>query len=1153
MKRNKLCSIASRLCIAAVFMMLPVKGNALGTYYYKTSSVLSSGNWVKVKVDKTGMQEISFDDLRAAGFSNPENVAVYGFGGVGDRLGVLSASNSYMDDLRQTYSETYGDKLVFYGEAGSRYEWNGSGIVIVHENFDCTSGYYFLTDSHSREQKTAPAYNPSNRTTEGPAPRAVSYLHPLVNNFSEGGARLCGDNLISDGELTPRTVTISLPEYLPDTKVCASVDVHSGGTEATMRGNVTMPGVSRDFTSSWTTGQNVTITSLSTPFKSVDISRYDENTGTAEMDVVFTPGRGMTILAYENILAGYFTRSVLGDASYRVFQYYSVNTSTSLALDEPGETARVWSVTSSHTVAPVEIYTDPESGKRFFGPHSSFSSSSNLYKVVLFDPARELNKATVVGQVANQNIHGSATPGMVIIASPEFLTQAQRLADAHRAANGLTTLVVTPQQVYNEFSSGTPSVNAYRRMAKMFYDRDLGHNIFKFITLFGPATYDQRLRLPQFSSMDHDRLVMTLSTHDRSLQVSKSTSHASDNFIGMLDDDTGYNHYIIAPANGADRINISVGRIPAVSEAGARGYVDKAVRYLNREFSYSNFNRAVLISDDGDKDSHMQQSQEIANLITASSPATTVTKIYNSIYPWENKKAGNATKALGAALSQGVSYLCFLGHGRPDALTAEYILNKSIINSTSYPEPPFMFFATCDVFGFDRFDDNICEALLYKADGGALALVGCGRTAYQEMNQLLNKAFANEIFRPASTENKTYGDAFRVAVNRMFTEETDREIKNTLCYNFGGDPALPVYHPNAKAFITEINGETPGEELSRLTSGKLNTLKVDFTVSDNDAAESFNGWADVAIYEASDVVPNLYQDGSNADSRVLKEITRDETLLISRRFRVTDGKLNEKIFIPAARTSGEANRLTIAAISDSRESTATAWLKTLTVVSDDEAGTDDDTTAPEISGFYIHSENFADGDVIPSSAYVHATISDDMSGIVLFNSALGVAPRLSLDNSKAYSDLAAYVTVNEDGTATLSYPLSGLVDGRHTLRLLVNDYAGNVASEEISFTVVDSSVEADLTVSEEVAREELTFTLSHTFAQEEPAGRLVIEKNDGTPVFTRQNISFPYTWNLCDSEGNLLPSGRYRAKAFLNTSNSFRTTNYIPFDILNVR
>ena len=48
---------------------------------YSSSSVLSTGKWVKIKVRESGMQFVSNSQLEAMGFTDPSKVNVYGYGG----------------------------------------------------------------------------------------------------------------------------------------------------------------------------------------------------------------------------------------------------------------------------------------------------------------------------------------------------------------------------------------------------------------------------------------------------------------------------------------------------------------------------------------------------------------------------------------------------------------------------------------------------------------------------------------------------------------------------------------------------------------------------------------------------------------------------------------------------------------------------------------------------------------------------------------------------------------------------------------------------------------------------------------------------------------------------------------------------------------
>ena len=48
---------------------------------YAQHSVLRSGRWVKIRVPSTGVYQLTSEIMRKAGFSNPDRVKVYGYGG----------------------------------------------------------------------------------------------------------------------------------------------------------------------------------------------------------------------------------------------------------------------------------------------------------------------------------------------------------------------------------------------------------------------------------------------------------------------------------------------------------------------------------------------------------------------------------------------------------------------------------------------------------------------------------------------------------------------------------------------------------------------------------------------------------------------------------------------------------------------------------------------------------------------------------------------------------------------------------------------------------------------------------------------------------------------------------------------------------------
>ncbi|MDE6807487.1 MAG: Por secretion system protein, partial [Prevotella sp.] len=93
-------------------------------------------------------------------------------------------------------------------------------------------------------------------------------------------------------------------------------------------------------------------------------------------------------------------------------------------------------------------------------------------------PLPDLSTATLpapefVYRITNQDHHADAQADMVIIipTTQKFVSQAERLKTLHETRDGMKVNIVPADELFNEFSSGTPDANAYRRYLKMLYDR----------------------------------------------------------------------------------------------------------------------------------------------------------------------------------------------------------------------------------------------------------------------------------------------------------------------------------------------------------------------------------------------------------------------------------------------------------------------------------------------------------------------------------------------------------------------------------------------------------------------------------------------------------------------------------------------------------
>lgn len=133
----------------------------------------------------------------------------------------------------------------------------------------------------------------------------------------------------------------------------------------------------------------------------------------------------------------------------------------------------------------------------FSGNTFSFKQeSSELREYVAFNMVSSVLKVpTYFGKVTNQNLHALGATDLIIVSHPLFYSEALRLKNLHTSTDGLKTVLVTPQEIYNEFSSGSQDITAIKTFCKMFYDRATSSvDAPKYLLLFGDASYNNRER-----------------------------------------------------------------------------------------------------------------------------------------------------------------------------------------------------------------------------------------------------------------------------------------------------------------------------------------------------------------------------------------------------------------------------------------------------------------------------------------------------------------------------------------------------------------------------------------------------------------------------------------------------------------------------------
>ena len=205
-----------------------------------------------------------------------------------------------------------------------------------------------------------------------------------------------------------------------------------------------------------------------------------------------------------------------------------------------------------------------------------------------------------------------------------------------------------------------------------------------------------------------------------------------------------------------------------------------------------------------------------------------------------------------------------------------------------------------------------------------------------------------------------------------------------------------------------------------------------------------------------------------------------------------------------------------------------------------------DTIPPRIITLGLNNESFVDGSEINESPLVLATVSDE-SGVNLSSAGIGHSMTLTLDGVTSYNDVATYYTplFSDEGTlGSISYQLTDLTPGLHSLRLRVWDVYNNVSEKTIQFVVVNGLKPeiAEVYCTGNPARDETSFYVKHdrpdavvnvTIEVYDMMGRMVWKTVQAgrSDMYT----SIPVTWDLIDLGGRRVPRGIYVYRATIST------------------
>jgi len=1015
---------------------------SLLAHTYTANSVLKSGKWVKIRVTETGVHCLTYEELVDAGL-NPANVRIYGYGGAPlnqdfrlDRYDDLPAVAFYMNKGSDGVFNA-GDYILFYAQGVDRWDYTDGHFVHTRNPYS-RYGYYFLTDN-TGEQRLIPTADALTSATYTADIYTAYRVHDIdsvnlvdVTGKAGGGREFYGELLTGNR----RSLTVTLP-----------FNAIVSGSDLDIRCRVA--GMSRDAsTFTMTVGsQTYSCTTLGIPssdfYTKATTNEFDNRGRVADRFTLPANGTGSQLLRLT------FANSIDGSRGYLNFVEMTATCSMTMSGQEMVMTntehigdAGNTRYTLSGATGDIELWdiTDPVSIKRIPATFSNgtitFIGYNNIRQTILaVKPGMSSGwrKPTVLGAVANQNLHALSNIDLVIIAPEAFVPAARVVAQAHEQYDAITTAVVTDEQVYNEFSSGAPDATAYRWIMKMLYDRAANETQRpKSLLLYGDGSYDNR----KLMSTSAPNILLTYQAVN---SEAETKAYATDDYFGFLGDSEG-------TSDAGGRMAIGVGRLPVQDAATAMNVAQKIVAYMENNNPGKWRQQLLFAADDGDGNLHTEITDDAAERVRLRNPAFVVNKVYLDAYPQEksasNESSPQAKNRFSNLLNDGVLFFNYSGHGGYYNISNELLLTLRECQTMTNANRGFWMLATCGFAHFDAVEQSASEEAVINPVGGAIGVMSACRTVYASENRRINNNLCDTLFAHSNDFNyyMTIGEACRLAKNSTGSGE------NKLAYILLGDPALRLHYPTDYRVRTDQASDT----LNALT---LHTFTGWVETENGDTAREFNGVVDIALMDKLQRITTLDNDESDPAKKKTWTYNDYPNTLYKGRARVKNGHFDYTFMVPKdIRYNFGNGRIAYYAL-DSVNGEGIGHDEDF-VIGGSATTLIEDTTGPSMD-IYLNTRSFRNGDKTTENPHFFAEIYDE-HGINTVGSGIGHDLMLMIDNDPKQMFVLNdyYESSGSYQSGNVSYRLTDMSEGKHELTFRAWDLLNNSTSRSLNFEVI---------------------------------------------------------------------------------------------------
>jgi len=1008
------------------------------------NSVLKTGKWYKIAVNKNGIFKLTYEQLTSMGINitDPRKIRIYGNGG-----GMLPevAGEFVYDDLVENAiyvsgendgSFDPGDYVLFYGE--SPHNWFYYNNQIVHSyNLYSNYNYYFVNADIGNGKRISPQSSsvalPNKTVTD-----FIDYAFHEIDtvNFLVSGKNWFGERF---EVVTNYNFLFSFPNVKTNDTAILKTNVlaHSYSdsdfnfTCGNKTKKINIPGIGNDI---YLFGHSIT-----------DTLKFLPNSSNLNVNVVYNKPSSSSS-GYLDFIEIIVRRHLIysgGQFIFRDDKSVGPGNISDFIVSNASSNLILWEITNPHDIKKQDYIIN--------GDNMTFRlPTDSTREFVIFDGSL-FYTPSLIGSVENQNLHSLSKISFVIVTPTVFLDEANRLADFHRSNDNITVAVVTTEQVYNEFSSGKQDVAAIRNLMKMLYDKSTAPEYMpKNILLFGDASYDYKNRIPNNTNF--------VPTFESIYSLSAASSWATDDFFGILDNNEGYN------SNGD--MDIGVGRLVYRSLEEAKNGVDKILRYGSKTNlvpsgnTISNMadwrNILCFIADDGENGDGVQfmfETELITTIMESKYKKFNVDKIYLDAFQQIITPGGprypDVNQAINKRVLKGALIINYVGHSGELGWSLERVLGLSDINSwnNKYNMPVF-FSASCS---FSRYDDpaitSAGEQILLNSNSGGIALYSTTRLAYSGPNNTLNINVFDTAFSKVNGNYYSMGEIMKIARVRSGSNES---IRNFILL---GDPALKMANPKYQIITTMINNDSVYSTIDTIKALSMFTVHGYIADDAGNKLTDFNGKIYPTVYDKFSTVKTLGNDPPSPPY----EFKIRKNILYKGKASVKNGDFTFKFIVPKDinYTFGKGK---ISYYAENGNSDAAGYYDNF-IIGGSETNYPVDNQGPDIS-LYLNDLNFISGGITDENPSIFSILFDE-SGINTVGNGVGhdIIAILDDNNQNPYilndyyqSDLDSYQK------GSILYPLLNLSEGVHKLKLRAWDIYNNSSDATTEFIVSKSAL-----------------------------------------------------------------------------------------------